>query len=205
MKSTGNSGGWEERMGHHRKGEDRGSVDRPGARNAKYAVARKPPLAPETRAQDHLVAKSFRSPRRRQAGARQAEPQVCVRASSIADQSGATVGHRRLWMVAAVFVVTGLLLGGRAVHISLTEDERLQGLRRRADRWDAPRPSRRPAAASSAPTAGNSLRASRSPVSSPRLTRSKTQGRRQGSCAPCSAQRRTDRGADKGRTHEARC
>jgi cell division protein FtsI (penicillin-binding protein 3) len=33
------------------------------------------------------------------------------------------VGHRRLWMVAAMFVVTGLLLGGRAVHISLTEDE----------------------------------------------------------------------------------
>src|ERR671939_529773 len=32
-------------------------------------------------------------------------------------------GHRRLWMVAAVFAVTGLLLVGRAVHISLTEDE----------------------------------------------------------------------------------
>src|SRR5918997_3812191 len=35
----------------------------------------------------------------------------------------ANVGHRRLWMVAAVFVMTGLLLGGRAVHISLTEDQ----------------------------------------------------------------------------------
>jgi cell division protein FtsI (penicillin-binding protein 3) len=37
-----------------------------------------------------------------------------------------TVGHRRLWMVAAMFAVTGLLLGGRAVHISLTEDESYQ-------------------------------------------------------------------------------
>src|SRR5918912_4627668 len=37
---------------------------------------------------------------------------------------GRTMGHhRKLWMVAAVFVVTVLLLGGRAVHISLTEDE----------------------------------------------------------------------------------
>lgn len=33
------------------------------------------------------------------------------------------VGHRRLWTVAAVFVVSGLLLGARAVHISLTEDK----------------------------------------------------------------------------------
>jgi cell division protein FtsI/penicillin-binding protein 2 len=29
-------------------------------------------------------------------------------------------------MVAAVFVVTGLLLGGRAVHISISDDERYQ-------------------------------------------------------------------------------
>ncbi len=36
---------------------------------------------------------------------------------------GRTVGHIRLWTVAAVFVVSGLLLGGRAVHISLTEDK----------------------------------------------------------------------------------
>jgi cell division protein FtsI (penicillin-binding protein 3) len=33
------------------------------------------------------------------------------------------VGHVRLWTVAAVFVVSGLLLGGRAVHISLAEDK----------------------------------------------------------------------------------
>src|SRR3712207_7548642 len=32
-----------------------------------------------------------------------------------------TVGHRRLRMVLAAFVVTGLLLGGRAVQISITE------------------------------------------------------------------------------------
>jgi cell division protein FtsI (penicillin-binding protein 3) len=35
-----------------------------------------------------------------------------------------TVGHKRLWTVAAVFLVSGLLLGGRAVHISLTEDDK---------------------------------------------------------------------------------
>ena len=34
------------------------------------------------------------------------------------------VGYGRLRVVAAVFVLTGLLLGGRAVHIGLAEDER---------------------------------------------------------------------------------
>src|SRR5918997_520575 len=37
-----------------------------------------------------------------------------------------TVGHRRLLMVLAAFVVTGLLLGGRAVQISITDGERYQ-------------------------------------------------------------------------------
>jgi cell division protein FtsI/penicillin-binding protein 2 len=46
-----------------------------------------------------------------------------LRASSIDPDGKKTVGHRRLWMVAAIFAMTVLLLGGRAVHISLTEDE----------------------------------------------------------------------------------
>jgi cell division protein FtsI (penicillin-binding protein 3) len=37
-----------------------------------------------------------------------------------------TVGYRRLRMVLAAFVVTGLLLGGRAVQISVTDGERYQ-------------------------------------------------------------------------------
>ena len=37
-----------------------------------------------------------------------------------------TVGHRRLRMVLAAFVATGLLLGGRAVQISVTDGERYQ-------------------------------------------------------------------------------
>jgi len=43
--------------------------------------------------------------------------------ASTGEQTKRTVGHRRLWMVAAVFAMTGLLLGGRAVHISITDDQ----------------------------------------------------------------------------------
>jgi len=48
---------------------------------------------------------------------------MSVRRAPSSHEAKTTVGHRRLWMVAAVFAVTGLLLGGRAVHITLTEDE----------------------------------------------------------------------------------
>src|SRR5688572_16699107 len=99
-------------MGHHRKGEDRGSVDRPGPRNARIRRGKKTP--PRTRNKGPKSSGGNVIPLR---GATRAR-----RVSSMGPEARTTVGHRRLWMVAAVFAVTGLLLGGRAVHISLTED-----------------------------------------------------------------------------------
>ena len=101
-------------MGHHRKGEDRGSVDRPGPRNARIRRGKKTP--PHTRNKGRKSSGGKVIPLRgAKPGAR--------RTSSIGPEDRTTVGHRRLWRVAAVFAVTGLLLVGRAVHISLTEDE----------------------------------------------------------------------------------
>jgi cell division protein FtsI (penicillin-binding protein 3) len=101
-------------MGHHRKGEDRGSVDRPGPRNARIRRGKKTP--------PHTRNKGRKSSGGKVIPLRGAKPDA-RRTSSIGPEDRTTVGHRRLWMVAAVFAVTGLLLVGRAVHISLTEDE----------------------------------------------------------------------------------
>jgi cell division protein FtsI (penicillin-binding protein 3) len=101
-------------MGHHRKGEDRGSVDRPGPRNARIRRGKKTP--------PHTRNKGRKSSGGKVIPLRGAKPGA-HRTSSIGPEDRTTVGHRRLWMVAAVFAVTGLLLVGRAVHISLTEDE----------------------------------------------------------------------------------
>src|SRR5215207_9277726 len=112
-------------MGHHRKGEDRGSVDRPGPRNASFRRGKNPP--PRTRNNGRKSTGSKVIPlggKRRPGGANRATG--ARRASSSGPEARTTVGHRRLWMVAAVFAVTGLLLGGRAVHISLTQDESYQ-------------------------------------------------------------------------------
>jgi cell division protein FtsI (penicillin-binding protein 3) len=104
-------------MGHHRKGEDRGSVDRPGSRNARIRRGKKTP--PRTRNKGRKSSGGKVIPLR---GAKPGATRT-RRTSSIGPEDRTTVGHRRLWMVAAVFAVTGLLLVGRAVHISLTEDE----------------------------------------------------------------------------------
>src|SRR5215211_1186980 len=101
-------------MGHHRKGEDRGSVDRPGPRNARIRRGKKTP--------PHTRNKGRKSSGGKVIPLRGAKPGA-HRTSSIGPEDRTTVGHKRLWMVAAVFAMTGLLLGGRAVHISLTEDE----------------------------------------------------------------------------------
>ena len=71
-------------MGHHRKGEDRGSVDRPGARNARIRRGKKSPLATETRVVSPLVAKSYRSAGRGGPAARSAAPpgRVALRRSA---------------------------------------------------------------------------------------------------------------------------
>ena len=50
-------------------------------------------------------------------------PSGAASRASAGSGGGRTVGHRRLWTVAAVFLISALLLGGRAVHISLTEDQ----------------------------------------------------------------------------------
>src|SRR5215213_11025043 len=109
-------------MGHHRKGEDRGSVDRPEPRSARFRRGKNPP--PRTRNKGRKSSGGKVIPlrgQRRAGGANRATG--ARRETSIGPEARTTVGHRRLWMVAAVFAMTGLLLGGRAVHISLTEDQ----------------------------------------------------------------------------------
>jgi cell division protein FtsI (penicillin-binding protein 3) len=110
-------------MGYHRKGEDRGSVDRPGPRKARIRRGKKaPPLTTNKRRKSSGGKVIPLRPQRRAGGAKR-DANGSRRASSPGPKARTAVGLRRLWMVAAVFAVTGLLLGGRAVHISLTEDE----------------------------------------------------------------------------------
>src|SRR5215211_8560031 len=109
----------ERTMGRHGKGEDRGSVDRPGPRNARIRRGTNPPPRTRKKGRKSSGGKVIPLSRQRRTGGATRTP----RAASTGGQAKRTVGHRRLWMVAAVFAVTGLLLGGRAVHISLTEDE----------------------------------------------------------------------------------
>src|SRR5215207_1349 len=106
------------KMGHQKEGDDRGSVDRPEPRSANVRRGTKSP--PRTKQRGRRSTGGNVIPLSRH-GAR-----TKPRPSSTSGETKTTVGHRRLWMVAAVFVVTGLLLGGRAVHISLTEDESYQ-------------------------------------------------------------------------------
>src|SRR5215211_6143466 len=106
-------------MGHYREGDDRGSVDRPEPHNAKVRRGTKTPPNTTNKGRRASRGKVISLSRRRRAGGFTRTP----RAPSTDEQARHTVGHRRLWMVAAVFAVTGLLLGGRAVHISLTEDQ----------------------------------------------------------------------------------
>lgn len=109
-------------MGHYRKGEDRGSVDRPGPRNARIRRGTNPPPHTKNKGRKSSGGKVISLSNQRRAGVNSGATRVRS-APSIRGEARPTVGHRRLWMVAAVFAVTVLLLGGRAVHISLTEDE----------------------------------------------------------------------------------
>src|ERR687898_281575 len=110
-------------MGHHRKGEDRGSVDRPGPRNAKIRRGKKTPSRTKNKGRKSSGGKVIPLRGQGRSGGAKRGATGARRASSTGPEARTTVGRRRLWMVAAVFVVTVLLLGGRAVHISLTEDE----------------------------------------------------------------------------------
>src|SRR5919112_4740809 len=109
-------------MGHRRKGGNRGSVDRAGPRNARNRRGTKSPPRTTRKGRKPTGGKVIPLFRKRRAGAIMDAARV-LRASSIDPDGKKTVGHRRLWMVAAIFAMTVLLLGGRAVHISLTEDE----------------------------------------------------------------------------------
>ena len=105
-------------MGHNRKGGSRDSVDRPRRRNTKRWQGY-PPSHKNSGDVRHRAARSYSLAGTEAPGKDETEaPRV-----SPAAGKARTVGHKRLWTVAAVFVVSGLLLGGRAVHISLTEDE----------------------------------------------------------------------------------
>ena len=111
-----------QRAGQKRKGDNRGGVDRPRAGNVKGDRGTKTPI--RTRADESKAAgaRVIPLPRGRRAGGSAGGS----RGSSTTGSEARTVGHTRLRMVAAVFAVTGLLLGGRAVHISTTDDERYQ-------------------------------------------------------------------------------
>src|SRR5215212_9565361 len=106
------------RMGHNRKEGSSGRADRPRRRNTKRGHGKATSPRTKARARQasggkviHLSGRRYRSDRRR-------TPRM-----SPASGKKRAVGHKRLWTVAAVFIVSGLLLGGRAVHISLTEDQ----------------------------------------------------------------------------------
>src|ERR687897_1478394 len=92
-------------MGHHRKGEDLGSVDRPGPRNARIRRGTKTPPRTRNKGRKSTGGKVIPLSRHRRAGANSGAAMV-RRASETAPEARATVGHKRLWMVAAVFVVT---------------------------------------------------------------------------------------------------
>jgi cell division protein FtsI (penicillin-binding protein 3) len=110
-------------MGHHRKGEVRGSVDRPGPRNARIRRGKKTPSRTKNKGRKSSGGKVIPLRGQGRAGGAKRGATRARRASSTGPEARTTVGLRRLWMVAAVFAVTGLLLGGRAVHISLADDE----------------------------------------------------------------------------------
>jgi cell division protein FtsI (penicillin-binding protein 3) len=105
-------------MRHDRKEGSRGSADRPRRRNTKRGRGKATPPRTKTRDRRTSEGKVIPLSERRHGGRRRKPPRL----SPAADKKRA-VGHKRLWTVAAVFVVSGLLLGGRAVHISLTEDQ----------------------------------------------------------------------------------
>ena len=110
------------RTGENRKGENRGGVDRPRVGSAGRARGTKTPPGARAGGKKAAGARVVPLPR---GGTTRGAGKKTPRAPSTGGEAQ-TVGHRRLRMVAAVFVVTGLILGGRAMHISLTEDERYQ-------------------------------------------------------------------------------
>src|SRR5918995_4053714 len=124
------------RMAHNRKEGSSGRADRPRRRNTSRGRGKTTPPRNRTRDRQSPGGKVIHLSGRRRAKERRAAPREnrgtprdsrgTPRAPSTSGRMRAVrrpVGHKRLWTVAAVFLVSGLLLGGRAVHISLTEDK----------------------------------------------------------------------------------
>ena len=109
------------RMAHNRKEGSSGRADRPRRRNTNRGRGKTTPPRTRTRDRQSPGGKVIHlSGRRRTKEVSGDSPRAFHLGNANVRR---TVGHKRLWTVAAVFLVSGLLLGGRAVHISLTEDE----------------------------------------------------------------------------------
>jgi cell division protein FtsI (penicillin-binding protein 3) len=105
-------------MAHNGKEGSSGRADRPRRRNTKRGRGKATPPRTRTRDRQTPGGKVVHLSGRRHSNNRRRTPR-----EPPASGKARTVGHKRLWTVAAIFVVSGLLLGGRAVHISLTEDK----------------------------------------------------------------------------------
>jgi cell division protein FtsI (penicillin-binding protein 3) len=110
-------------MGNHRKGKDRGGANRPRPRNARVRRGTKDPPRTKSKSRKSPGGKVIPLSGQQQTGSARRGSSRMPHPPANSGKTKAHVGHKRLWMVAAVFAVTGLLLGGRAVHISLTEDQ----------------------------------------------------------------------------------
>ena len=109
------------RTGEKGRGDNRGGVDRPRVGGAREGRGTKTPPGTRVGGKKAAGARVVPLPR----GGRPGGAGKTPRAPSTGGEAR-TIGHRRLRMVAAVFALTGLILGARAMHISLTEDERYQ-------------------------------------------------------------------------------
>src|SRR5215211_4657659 len=108
-------------MENHRRGDARGNIERLGPGNARVRRGTKNPPRTKKRGRKATGGKVIPLVGRRRTGGTKRGAAMTSRPSN--GTARANVGHRRLWMVAAIFVMTGLLLGARAVHISLTEGQ----------------------------------------------------------------------------------
>ena len=105
-------------MAHKRREGGSGRADRPRRRNTSRGRGKTTPPRTRTRDRQGQGGKVIHLSGRRRTNQRRKTPRA-----PITSGRARAVGHKRLWTVAAVFLMSGLLLGGRAVHISLTEDK----------------------------------------------------------------------------------
>lgn len=99
--------------------EEGGSTDRARGRDAsaRAGTPKNPPRRSRKRAGPRVVSISDHSAARARVNGRRRQ------ARGSGDTAGPAVGYGRLRIVAAVFLVIGLLLGGRAVHIGISDGD----------------------------------------------------------------------------------